>query len=111
MIRKIACLVTIGLIFSGINALAADSKKEAAALSKAEKWLALVDSKKYAENWEEASELFKNAIQPQQWVQSIQAVRGPLGDLISRKENKSLQDIFGWRTRRRICFDPVPNLV
>ena len=46
MIRKIACLVTIGLIFSGINALAADSKKEAAALSEAEKWLALVDSKK-----------------------------------------------------------------
>ncbi|OPX41280.1 MAG: hypothetical protein B1H13_02980 [Desulfobacteraceae bacterium 4484_190.3] len=29
-------------------------------------------------------------------MQSIQAVRGPLGDLISRKENKSLQDIFGW---------------
>jgi len=50
MIRKIACLVTIGLIFSGINALAADSKKEAAALSEAEKWLALVDSKKIC--WE-----------------------------------------------------------
>jgi hypothetical protein len=31
MIRKIACLETIGLIFSGIAVLAADSKKEAAA--------------------------------------------------------------------------------
>ena len=85
MIRKIACLVTIGLIFSGISVLAADSKKEAAALSAAEKWLAMVDSEKYAESWKEAAELFRNAVQPQQWEQSIQAVREPLGKLISRK--------------------------
>jgi hypothetical protein len=85
MIRRIACLVTIGLIFSGITALAADSKKEAAALSAAEKWLTMVDSEKYAESWKEAAELFRNAVQPQQWEQSMQAVRKPLGNLISRK--------------------------
>ncbi len=85
MIRKIACLVTIGLIFSGITVLAADSKKEAAALSAAEKWLAMVDSEQYAESWKEAAELFRNAVQPQQWEQSMQAVREPLGKLISRK--------------------------
>jgi hypothetical protein len=85
MIRKIACLVTIGLIFSGTTALAVDSKKELAALSAAEKWLAIVDSKKYAESWKEAAEFFKNAVQPQQWEQSMQAVREPLGKLISRK--------------------------
>ena len=84
MIRKIACLVTIGLIFSGITVLAADSKKEAAALSAAEKWLAMVDSEQYAESWKEAAELFRNAVQPQQWEQSMQAVREPLGKLISR---------------------------
>lgn len=85
MIRKIAYLVTIGLIFSGITALAADSKKEAAALSAAEKWLAMIDNEKYAESWKEAAELFRNAVQPQQWEQSIQAVRKPMGKLISRK--------------------------
>lgn len=85
MIRKIACLVTIGLIFSGITVLAADSKKEAAALFAAEKWLAMVDSEKYAESWKEAAELFRNAVQPKQWEQSMQAVREPLGKLISRK--------------------------
>ena len=85
MIRKIACLVTIGLIFSGTTALAVDSKKELAALSAAEKWLAIVDSKKYAESWKEAAELFRNAVPPQQWEQSMQAVREPLGKLISRK--------------------------
>ena len=85
MIRRIACLVTIGLIFSGITALAADSKKEAAALSAAEKWLAMVDSEKYAESWKEAAELFRNAVQPRQWEQTMQVVRKPLGNLISRK--------------------------
>ena len=85
MIRRIACLVTIGLIFSGTTALTVDSKKELGALSAAEKWLAIVDSKKYAESWKEAAEFFKNAVQPQQWEQSMQAVREPLGKLISRK--------------------------
>lgn len=85
MIRIFACLVTIGLIFSGITALATDSKKEAAALSAAEKWLSIVDSEKYVESWKEAAELFRNAVQSQQWEQSMQAVRGPLGKLISRK--------------------------
>lgn len=85
MIRRIAWLVTVGLIFSGIAALAADSTKEAAALSAAEKWLAMVDSEKYAESWEEAAELFRNAVQPQQWEQSMQGVRQPLGKLVSRK--------------------------
>ncbi len=58
MIRKIACLVTIGLIFSGITVLGADSKKEAAALSAAEKWLAMVDSEKYAESWKQRGKVF-----------------------------------------------------
>jgi len=85
MIRRIACLVTFGLILSGITAMAGDSEKEAAAVSAAERWLAMVDSTKYAESWNNAAELFKNAVQPKQWEQSMQAVRGPLGKLMSRK--------------------------
>lgn len=85
MIRKIACIVAIGLIFSSITAFAADAKKEAAALSAAEKWLALVDSQKYAESWKEAATLFRNAVQPKQWEHSMNAVRKPLGQLVSRK--------------------------
>lgn len=85
MIRKIVCLVTIGFVFSGITAFAADSKMESAALSAAEKWLTLVDSQKYAESWKEAATLFKNAVQPKQWEQSMMTFREPLGKLISRK--------------------------
>lgn len=85
MIRRLVCLVIIGFIFSSINALSADSKKELAALSAAEKWLVMVDCEKYAESWKETAELFRNAVPPLQWEQSMQAVREPLGKLISRK--------------------------
>jgi len=85
MIQKIAWSLTIGLIFSGVTALAADSAREAPALFAAERWLALVDSGKYAESWEESAALFRNAVRPQQWAQSMRGVRKPLGKLISRR--------------------------
>ena len=87
MIRGVAYLATIGFIFSCFTASAADSKKEAAAFCATEKWLAMVDSEKYVESWKEASELFRNAVQSQQWEQSMQFVRKPLGKLIFRKVN------------------------
>ncbi|MDY6990554.1 MAG: DUF4019 domain-containing protein [Thermodesulfobacteriota bacterium] len=82
MIGKIASLVTIGLMLSGVTAVAADSEKEGAALLAAEKWLSIVDKREYGESWKEAAQLFRTAIQPQQWEQSVQAVRGPLGKVI-----------------------------
>ena len=85
MIRRIICLFTIGFVLLSVTALAGDSKKEAAAISAAEKWLAVVDSAKYAESWKEAAVLFRNAIKPEQWKQSMQAVQEPLGKLLSRK--------------------------
>lgn len=85
MIRAINYLVIIGLIFSGVNALAADSKKESAALSAAQKWLALVDGEKYADSWKESAERFKNSVQSDQWMQMMQAGRKPFGKTISRK--------------------------
>jgi len=45
--------------------------------SAAEKWLAIVDGEKYAENWKETAELFRTAVPPDQWEQSMRAVRKP----------------------------------
>jgi len=59
MIRRIIFIVTMGLMLSGINASAGDSGKDAAAVSVAEKWLAMVDNEKYVESWQEASEIFR----------------------------------------------------
>jgi hypothetical protein len=65
--------------------MADDSKKEAAAVSVAERWLGMIDEGKYAESWKEAAELFRNALTQEQWVNSLQAGRKPLGKLVSRK--------------------------
>ena len=85
MVRFIATLLTMGLILSGVTALAADPQKELAALSAAEKWLAIVDSERYTESWHETAELFKTAVSPNQWEQSMRAIRKPLGRLLSRR--------------------------
>ena len=85
MIRLIAYLLAIGLILSGMHALAAGPQKELAALSAAENWLAIVDGEQYAESWKETAELFKTAVTLDQWEQSMRAVRKPLGRLVSRR--------------------------
>lgn len=85
MSPKIACLVVIVVIFSVAAAVAGNSEKEAAAVLSAEQWLGMIDEGKYAQSWNEAAELFRNAVTQDQWEQSLQAVRKPLGNLISRK--------------------------
>ena len=59
--------------------------KEKVAVSAAEQWLGVVDEGKYDESWKEAAEYFRNAVKQEQWEQAVQAVRKPLGKLISRK--------------------------
>lgn len=85
MIHKMSVLIVFVLIFSAVPAVAKSSDKEKAAAASAERWLQMVDSEKYAESWKEAAELFKNAIKQEQWEQSLQAVRKPLGKLVTRK--------------------------
>lgn len=99
MTRRIACLVTIGLIFSCITALGADSKKELSALSAAEKWLSMVDSKKYVESWKETAEIFRNAVQPKQWVQSMQAADRHL--VLAPWNSSSLKSKWKFGTKRK----------
>lgn len=77
--------IAIGIALITGLATAADSGKEKAALAAAEKWIALVDEGKYAESWKEAAEYFRNAVKQEQLQQSLQAVRKPLGKIISRK--------------------------
>ena len=87
MIRRIVivCFVAIGLILGSNTVMAARSDSEKAAIAAAEKWLRIVDKGKYSESWGKASEYFKQAVTQDQWEQAVQAVREPLGKLISRK--------------------------
>jgi hypothetical protein len=63
----------------------AQQKPEELAQKSTEAWLALTDSGKYAESWDEASQLFKNAVTKEQWSEKVKGARGPLGKLLSRK--------------------------
>jgi hypothetical protein len=85
MVRSITSLLALFLLLSVGVVDAKDAKKEKAAVAAAEKWLTMVDDGKYVESWKEASEYFKNAVEQEQWEQSLQAVRNSLGKLISRK--------------------------
>ena len=84
MIRRIAFLAVVSLILSVGAVYAASIEKEKAAVSSAEKWLRMIDEEKYAESWKDAAELFRDAVTQEQWEQSLQVVRKPLGRLLSR---------------------------
>ena len=82
---RIVSVIAMGVMVSGVGAVAAESDKEKAAAAAAEKWAVLVDEGKYADSWREAAEYFKNAVKQEQWEQMARAVRQPLGKLVSRK--------------------------
>jgi hypothetical protein len=62
----------------------ADEAAEKRALEASDMWLKLSDSGRYSESWETAAEFFRNAISKEQWNQSLNAVRKPLGKVIKR---------------------------
>jgi hypothetical protein len=78
------------LLFLGLSlwvgfAIAQGPEKEKAAISASEKWLSGVDSGNYGQSWKEAAGNFRNAVTETNWVQSLKAVRSPLGKVISRE--------------------------
>ena len=78
-------LISLFLVLSLFAAYAiAGQSPEQSAQQAAESWLALTDTGKYAESWNQAGEIFRSAITEDQWVKTIKAVRGPLGKLLSR---------------------------
>jgi hypothetical protein len=62
----------------------AQQKPEQLAQQSAEPWLALVDSGKYGESWEQAAQFFKAALTKEQWQSALRASRRPLGKVLTR---------------------------
>ena len=62
----------------------ANEAAEKRALEASDMWLKLSDSGRYSESWETAAEFFRNAISKEQWNQSLNAARKPLGKVIKR---------------------------
>ena len=79
-------LIALAIIYSLVAAVAvAQDNNMQAAQQSAERWLASVDKGDYTDSYDEAASIFKLAITKKDWVQRIQAARGPLGKLVSRK--------------------------
>lgn len=71
---------------SDATAPAADVNRDVrAALEAANLWLGLTDINRGAQSWEQAAPVFQRAISAQDWAQSLQAARLPLGKVKSRK--------------------------
>ena len=92
MAKVIVVVVVIVIMLMTCIATAAGPGKEKAAVVAAQKWLALIDADNYADSWNEAAGYFRAAVNQEKWEQSLQAVRTPLGEIISRKvKSKSYQ--------------------
>jgi len=78
-------LLTILSIFFSLNPIQANEVAEKAAIAVSGAWLSLVDEGNYAESWNQAAGLFKNAVTKEQWQSTVKAVRTPLGKAVVRK--------------------------
>jgi Protein of unknown function (DUF4019) len=67
----------------------ADEASEKAATAAAQAWLARIDSGGYATSWKEAFGYLRGASTEKGWVDALNGVRKPLGNLVSRKLAKS----------------------
>ena len=81
---RIALSLVFICILAFLGFLMVDQDKEKAAVDASKAWLKLVDEGKYSESWDKAAGYFKNAVPREQWKASLEAVKSPLGEVLSR---------------------------
>jgi hypothetical protein len=82
---KILCAVAAATLLLGFPAPADDSDAIAKAQVASKSWLALTDSAKYGQSWDDAASFFKGAVAKADWEKAIRGVRSPLGAVKTRK--------------------------
>jgi hypothetical protein len=70
---------------TAISALADEELDTAPAVSAAESWLALVDAGRQGDSWDQAADFFRESVPKVKWQTAVEAARGPLGVMITRK--------------------------
>jgi hypothetical protein len=83
--KLISLFLALALLMGICSAGQAQQRPEELTERSADAWLALVDSGKYAESWQEASQLFKAAVTKEEWKSNLRASRDPLGKMLTRK--------------------------
>ncbi len=82
---KVASVLLFTFLLSASAAAQARQKPEELAQQSSEAWLAVVDSGKYAQSWDEAAQLFQAAITNDQWQSALGGARTPQSKVLSRK--------------------------
>ncbi len=82
--REVSLAFFAALLVAHCHAVAAEPKDEARA--SADMWLKKLDAADYSDTWRTAADGFKAAVSAEKWAQAAAAVRGPLGQLKTRKE-------------------------
>lgn len=83
--KTLATTLGFALLLCASASAQAQQKPEQLAQQSSDAWLALVDSGKYANSWDEAAQLFKSAVTKDQWLSALGQVRTPQGKVVSRK--------------------------
>ncbi len=78
-------LIAVSLLAAAYAAQAAGPADHDPAVKAAGAWLAVVDSGKYADSWQQASPAFQKVETQAAWEQALQTVRTPLGKLLKRE--------------------------
>lgn len=78
-------IFSLALVVGGCTWLEAADERVETAVEEAEAWLELVDQGEYIKSWQEAAAYFRGAVGPEEWPQTMTAVRQPLGEVISRE--------------------------
>lgn len=83
--KTLVSVAAAALFLVGFSTSADDSAAVAQAQVAARSWLALTDSGKYGESWDNASSFSKSAVTRADWEKAIKGGRSPLGAMKARK--------------------------
>ena len=77
-------ILTMSMFLCFWQGAKSNPQASAEAVAVAEVWLDLVDTEQYGASWDEAASYFRGVVPKEQWLSSMQAVRKPLGQKVSR---------------------------
>ncbi len=86
MVRKLArsSLAFLAICLLSLPVIASEAQ-EIAALQAARAWLAVVDAGDYDGSWNASASYFRTAVSKEQWRQSMEGIRQPLGNVLTRE--------------------------
>lgn len=85
LVASLSCLIAIAvaLIIAGCSKTGDENKQ--AAIAAAQSWLSIIDRGQYSDSWDAAAPFFQGAVSESKWVESMNSLRKPMGDLVSRQ--------------------------